>query len=97
LNCAPDRGQRGEAGGIFALTRLVSLFRRSKLLPAPQIVVALIKLFGQLEADNPNILRDPLHVPTKPIEHTHMIVDPNGQKELLNLVVVERQLRELLA
>ena len=32
-------------------------FAEVSFIPAPQIIVGFIKLFGELEADNPNILR----------------------------------------
>ena len=65
-------------------------FAEVNFIPAPQIIIGFIKLFGELEADNPNILRDPLHVRTKAIEHAHVIIAPDGEKEVVNLIGIVR-------
>jgi hypothetical protein len=56
------------------------------LIPAPQIIVGFVELFGELKADNPNILCDPLHVRTNAIEHAHVVIAPDCEKEMINLV-----------
>jgi hypothetical protein len=68
-----------------AVTRLLPLAEVS-LIPAPQIIVGFVELFGELKADNPNILCDPLDVRTNAIEHAHVVIAPDCEKEMINLV-----------